>query len=70
MTMIMIIMIITIENREVYHLVPESILLLTNNWEGEQPLVQSFELIYKIFNGQLTNTFAWFLVKLGITSVH
>ena len=36
MTMMMI---ITIENREVYHLVPESILLLTNNWEGEQPLV-------------------------------
>lgn len=62
MTMIMIIMIITIENREVYHLVPESILLLTNNWEGEQSLVQSFELIYKIFNGQLTeltNTFSW-----------
>lgn len=67
MTMMMI---IAIENREVHHLVPESILLLTNNWEGEQPLVQSFELIYKIFNGQLTNTFAWFLVKLGITSVH
>ena len=67
MTMMMI---ITIENREAYHLVPESNLLLTNNWEGEQPLVQSFELIDKIFNGQLTNTFAWSLVKLGITSVH
>ena len=59
MTMMMI---IAIENREVHHLVPESILLLTNNWEGEQSLVQSFELIYKIFNGQLTeltNTFSW-----------
>ena len=67
MTMMMI---ITIENREAYHLVPESILLQTNNWDGEQSLVQSFELIYKIFNGQLTNTFAWSLVKLGITSVH
>ena len=41
MTMMMI---ITIENREAYHLVPMSILLLTNNynWEGEQPLVQLF----------------------------
>ena len=39
MTMMMI---ITIENREAYHLVPVSILLLTNNWEGEQPLVQLF----------------------------
>ena len=55
MTMMMI---IAIENREVHHLVPESILLLTNNWEG----------IYKIFNCQLTNTFAWSLVKLGITN--
>ena len=45
MTMMMI---ITIENREAYHLVPESILLQTNNWDGEQSLVQSFELIYKI----------------------
>ena len=63
-------MIITIENREVHHLVPESILLLTNNSECEQSLVQSFELIYKTFNGQLTNTFAWSLVKLGITSFH
>ena len=55
MTMMMI---IAIENREVHHLVPESILLLTNYWEG----------IYKIFNCQLTNTFAWSLVKLGITN--
>ena len=55
MTMMMI---IAIENREVHHLVPESILLLTNNWEG----------IYKIFNCQSTNTFAWSLVKLGITN--
>ena len=69
MTMMKIIMIITIEKGEAYHLVPKSILLLNIRviWKVNTALdlVQSFELNN---DGQLTNTFvSWSLaVKLGM----
>ena len=67
MTMMKIIMIITIEKGEAYHLVPKSILLLNILviWKvnAALDLVQSFELNN---DGQLRNTFvSWSLVKLG-----
>ena len=58
MTMMKIIMIITIEKGEAYHLVPKSILLVNIRVIGKVntalDLVQSFELNN---DGQLTNTF-------------
>ena len=69
MTMMKIIMIITIEKGEAYHLVPKSILLVNIRviWKVNTALdlVQSFELNNA---GQLTNTFvSWSLaVKLGM----
>ena len=67
MTMMKIIMIITIEKGEAYHLVPKSILLLNIRviWKVNTALdlVQSFELNN---DGELRNTFvSWSLVKLG-----
>ena len=68
MTMMKIIMIITIEKGEAYHLVPESFLLLNIRviWKVNTTLdlVQSFELNN---DGELRNTFvSWSLVKLGM----
>ena len=68
MTMMKIIMIITIEKGEAYHLVPKSILLLNIRviWKVNTALdlVQSFELNN---DGELRNTFvSWSLVKLGM----
>ena len=69
MTMMKIIMIITIEKGEAYHLVPKSILLLNIRviWKVNtaMDLVQSFELNN---DGQLRNTFVSrpCAVKLGM----
>ena len=71
MTMMKIIMIITIEKGEAYHLVPKSILLLNVRviWKVNTALdfIQYFELNNE---GQLINTFvSWSLaVKLGMHS--
>ena len=68
-SMTMMMMMITIEKGEAYHLVPKSILLLNIRviWKVNTALdlVQSFELNN---DGQLTNTFvSWPLaVKLGM----